>query len=818
MSNKNKKEVVGASLDNISSSTDKKLSNSTDPTIQEATDKQTDTKIKPQYVTKDDLFSIAEKEGLLVALANQQQVKKSKNPTKHKTPAISWEKAPKNYKGLEDQRNGTAIRCDYIQELKAYLVVIDLDEPDHKKEERGIQQVPLEVLKSVCLPITKKTYSVETPSGGVHIYGLSREKPKQSQPPINVDYQTNTGTGRGKYVVANYRWNQTGEHKEFYKKLPHSVEKIAYFNSDGLLEDILQKLVDGGHITTPKQERWGNIADIFRRYYKDRGTPNNYRNAIAGYLRKQGYDQSSTEKIMAEVLKGTGDQEQGKQNVKQTFERPLKSIEGYQHLKNVLGKEDLNRLSELTKSSDGDIKSKIIQILAKNKEASVKLIADHVNNCLELYKNLETHKYYERTIAGRFQEINECRIIEFCNDEFGVNNVSTDRCEKVLKHITNPVKKNYDLLEFQNGMLNTKTEEFTSDKSTFDETPKIALDLNWNPDAEPGEIGEIIDTILTNEKHPNDKERWFRAVGHAFMGYNRIGKLTMVQGRSGTGKSTLTTILKRIFDYSEIPTTVINKNERFTLHPLVDKDINIDDDINNGVLKAIGTLNTITTGNGLEVEIKGKNRSIKAENHQIPRLFANGNTLPPVLGEGFERRLLLIHADNFIDYDDKDDYLQGDIISGKYDNKGLEWLVHTAITLYWQNKDKPITTQEDEARMKEDYEFKSYPMLKGIEAVFRDDYSGIQNIPVREVNRWVKAWHIWAYENNKISREHRKPSIKSISSAMDRAGFSKRAFRYEDVVINQYEDIILNEGFKTRLQEYYDLMKGKEKKGQEKLE
>ncbi len=607
--------------------------------------------------------------------------------------------------------------------------------------------------------------------------------------------------------MTNYRWNTKGEKKEYYNKLPGSPDEVLMVkSSDNGLLNILQTLTDAGHITTPKQEQWQHIAATLKPYINNRKSVNNFSLAIAGYLRKRGYDEEATTKIISEVFKNTNEKEKRKSNVKQTYQRPIKNIEGYQHLKEVLGKEDLSKLNELTSINNGTVKSKILQYLGRNRDPSAKIVSDHVNDNLELYKNLETNKYYERTTEGQFLEIDDRRIIEFINNEFGVNNISSKRCQEVLKYVTRPVKKNYDLVEFQNGILNTITRNFTTKKKDLHETPKLTLNLNWDNQAAPGEIGEIIDKILYHPEHPRDKEKWLRAVGHAFMGINRIGKMVVVQGPSGTGKSTLTTILKRIFNYSELPTSTINANERFTLHGLVDKDVNIDDDINNGILKSIGTLNTITTGNGLEVEIKGENKTIKAENHQIPRLFANGNTLPPVFGEGHERRLLLIHANNIIgEKDEKEinDNLQGDIIQGGYDQKGMEWLIYSAINKYLDNQDEPLTTKEESAQMKEEYEFKSYPMLKGVEALFSDDYSGLENIEVREVNRWVKAWHIWAYETGKISKEHRKPSIRQISNAMNKAGYSKRNIRYDELVVNTYEDIKLNKAMENVIRPYY---------------
>jgi len=738
----------------------------------------------PTHITTRELFSNAESDGLLIAMASKHQVQKGKEA---KSPSINWEKNPEDYKGFGDPKYGTAIRCDQIKSLNSQLVIIDLDIPKKDKD------IPIEILRTCCIPIFEQTYCTKTPSGGIHIYLLSKERPKQSQPKMNIDYQTNTGKLRGKYIIADYRWDVKGVEKEKYVKLFQSPEEVAIVkNSDEVLQDIIQKLIDAGHISTPKQEHLNTIVEVLSKYYEE-GTRDEYSCAIVGFLRKEGYDPESVREIIGKVFKDDEELEHRLLKVERTFEKPLNEVIGWQYLKKHLSPADQEKLVELTKSDGADIKLKILQSLTKNKEPTSKLLSDYVNTELELYKNLNTNKYYERTKEGQFKEIDERRIIEYCNDNFGVNSISSKRCYEVLKHITRPINKNYNLIEFDNGILNTEKRSFDTSKTEYNETPKMVLGLEWNSEAPPGKIGYTINRILDHQDHPEDKERWFRSVGHAFMGYNQLGKLTMVQGPSGTGKSTLTTILQRIFNYSSLPTSTINANERFTLHGLIDKDINIDDDINNGMLRAIGTLNTITTGNGLEVEVKGENRTIKAGNQQIPRLFANGNTLPPVLGEGFERRLLLIHAKNQIEYDERDEMLQSDILRGKYDKDGIEWVIHHSINTYWDKMNEPITTKEDEARMKEDYEFKSYPLLKGVEELFIENYTGLENIPVREVNMWIKRWCMWAYKEGKISKEHRKPSNHQIKKAMNNAGYDQDRIRDGDIIIRVYEDIKMNE-------------------------
>jgi len=238
-------------------------------------------------------------------------------------------------------------------------------------------------------------------------------------------------------------------------------------------------------------------------------------------------------------------------------------------------------------------------------------------------------------------------------------------------------------------------------------------------------------------------------IGHIFMGLNTLHKFMVVVGPSRSGKSTLMALLGRIFNASRIPTQKIVANERFTLIDLIDKDVNLDDDINNGIMKGIGNLNSVVEGQPLKIEMKGINEHLSLTNTQIPRLVANGNSLPPVIGEGFDTRLLLIKAPNKKPMDKRDETLQGKIYQGEYDPE-LEWLVYETITTYWKyidNKESLLTPKEEDQQSK-DYQFQSYPLLVAIESLFTRDWETDQTIPVKDVNKYVLMWSEWAYQKN----------------------------------------------------------------------
>ena len=736
-------------------------------------------------INKDKVFKYAK----TIALSSKKQVKEGRNP---KAPVINWDKQPDGYTGYNDSNYGTAIVCDYIKELDKYLVVIDLDSP------KDSEDIPITLFKEILQPLIDNTYSVSTQGKGVHIYLLSESKPTANQPKINIDYQTHTGEkGRGKYIVSDYIYGSNGN-KKHYTKLDESPDGILIVHSsDEILNDLLNRLDEGGHLKTPVKDHVVNITDIVRNGIR-KGKRNDYVMCLAGYLRKNGYPLERTLQIVKKSFKDDEELDHRLDTVRRTYEADINIINGWNELRNYLNGSDLSELERLV-SGGLNLKDIILTTLSKNKEPNTKALADFVNSELVLYFDPKLRKYYERDQEGTIKEIDDTRITEFLNQEFGENEISKGKRRNILGYVSKLINTNYNLIQFKNGIFNTVTGEFNEDKLLNNEVPKLTLPFNWNPDAKPGRIGRLIDEILDNPMYPNNKELWLRSVGHAFMGSNRIGKMIMVQGESGTGKSTLTTILMRIFydKYSEVKTQNIVKNERFTLYSLVNKAINIDDDISNGMLKGIGNLNTICSGNGLEVEIKGENKVIKATNPEIPRLFANGNTLPPVVGTGFERRLLLIHADNKVPYKDKDEYLQSDILSGKYDQNGIEWLVYHAINLYLDKEDESLTSEQDERLMKEEYEFKAYPHKKGAEMIFIEKED--EFISKKEAHRFLKLWSKQAYKEGRISIEHRKPSTRQLNRAMLDAGYdtTRKMINSETLVV--YDDLTVRPEFEYLL-------------------
>ena len=71
------------------------------------------------------------KDASLIVLNDSETVKKkyASDSSKNygKTPLGKWDYKPKDYTGFKDTKYGTAFQCHYIEKLKLFFVVIDID-------------------------------------------------------------------------------------------------------------------------------------------------------------------------------------------------------------------------------------------------------------------------------------------------------------------------------------------------------------------------------------------------------------------------------------------------------------------------------------------------------------------------------------------------------------------------------------------------------------------------------------------------------------------------------------------------------------------
>ena len=485
-----------------------------------------------------------------------------------------------------------------------------------------------------------------------------------------------------------------------------------------------------------------------------------------------------------------------------------------------------NYAIEISEKVANDIESKILNKLDHDKEPSAKLLANYLNYNGLFFLEYETRKRYMKTDKG-FKEITIADVSAFFNKHFGYNEISESKSKQVLGFITRKIERNYDLIQFTNGTLNTDDVIFYENTFYENVLPKLAVPFDYIENAE----SEFKETDLYNENHAilkSNRWKWneelfYKCVGACGMAINEIEKLIVIVGEPNSRKSTLLTLLKRIFNYSEVKLQTIAENPRFQLLPTIAKDINIDDDLQSFRIDKIGFLNTFVSGNGGVVEIKGENIGANLTGETTPIIVGASNTLPSVTGDGFERRLILILAENtFSESESKKSYMR-DIENGKRDDE-IALMFSYCLQQYFKIRDHEIVSDPQKKAMIDEWEWKSYPAKKGAELMFVDEFKlcerldelkagdmivGYKQIskwqiqvelkdetlkdeyadggkfyvidtyrPVKKVNQKFKEFYKVAYDKKKIFKESKKASTRVIKSAMENAGFYQTNRRY----------------------------------------
>lgn len=406
---------------------------------------------------------------------------------------------------------------------------------------------------------------------------------------------------------------------------------------------------------------------------------------------------------------------------------------------------DMNKKMQLLNNASSVIKEVLIDVIAtlrtkhfdnltesikaklsEHKAPSIQMLADYINASDEFFIVHDIKKKFKRTPHG-FVEITLRDISNFFNNEFGFNKISMKKCNECMDFITRELTIDYDVIQFKNGLYNTRTSEFMHDKFANEYIPKLNLsNFCYHENAKD----KFFETDLYKETHAilkTDRKGWqewnehifFKSVGSCYCGVNIADKMFVLVGKSWSRKSTLLTIIKRIFadSYCNKKIQEIVKNERFVLVPTVNKAILIDDDASDLQITNIGNLNSFISGTGLFVEFKNANDGVHLNENNTPRIWCASNELFNVVGSGFKRRLCLILCDNVFSRDESSKEYMVAINNGERD-KELELMISYCLQLFASEKDKAFLKQEQEDAMFLEFEFKSYAERRFVQDVF----------------------------------------------------------------------------------------------------
>ena len=174
-------------------------------------------------------------------------------------------------------------------------------------------------------------------------------------------------------------------------------------------------------------------------------------------------------------------------------------------------------------------------------------------------------------------------------------------CDKNL-----PVKKNVNLIAFDNGIYDINT------KQLLDFSPNYHITNLIPHNYQPGSYDSTVDDVF-NRLSCDDKDIRAvieEAIGFCFYRKNELSQTTFIfVGDKANGKSTLLAMIKRLLGYENYAALDMEElDERFSTIQLANKLANIGDDLSNNFLqgKTVSTFKKVASGNTLKGEFKGK--------------------------------------------------------------------------------------------------------------------------------------------------------------------------------------------------------------------
>lgn len=454
---------------------------------------------------------------------------------------------------------------------------------------------------------------------------------------------------------------------------------------------------------------------------------------------------------------------------------------------------DINKLDDDVKQQY--LYERITSKLSSAKAPTVQEISDYINTKGDFYRDWDTMTLYHKTDNG-LMEIMEDNIADMLNYDFGENRFEINAIRRVMGYITKKIKKDYNLIQFKNGLLNTKTEEFKEEYYETEVLPKLNTDLNYSYDAEAQfkktEVYELFETLLKPTKLGWDwnSELFYKAVGNTTFAVNEAGVMFILNGRPNSGKSTILAFLKRIFSYSQVKMSAIANNDRFALSPCLGKDINVDDDISKIYIPDVTTFNSYITGDGLQAELKGENKRLELNSYTTPRFWGAGNQLPYLKGAGTNRRTCLILVDNPIPHSEDNKKLKSQIENKELDDE-ISLFLSFCIQEALKHRNEPFLSQDQQEVMLGEWEWKSNPVHLFSEYVFvtsdvrktkfKDWSETIQDgelktdddefvVTVNAVNTLYENFKQWALSKNYIFSEQVVGKSKGLKNAMENHG------------------------------------------------
>jgi putative DNA primase/helicase len=235
-----------------------------------------------------------------------------------------------------------------------------------------------------------------------------------------------------------------------------------------------------------------------------------------------------------------------------------------------------------------------------------------------------------------------------------------------------------DLVCVGNGVYNLRTDELEDHSPDYYFTRGV--DVDYNPDAEPEEIEQWLDDVVSRDE---DNQTLLEIVGAALSPTYEHGKFLILFGEGSNGKSTFFELVEELLGQDNVSGWTLQdlSENRFANADLVGKFANVAPDMPGKRLQETGTLKTLTGGDQTMAERKGED-AFEFVNTATLMFGANRPPAIPEPSRAVKRRIVPIRFKQSFtseDDDNPDKRNKQDLMAELTTEEEMEGLLKAAI-------------------------------------------------------------------------------------------------------------------------------------------
>ena len=462
-----------------------------------------------------------------------------------------------------------------------------------------------------------------------------------------------------------------------------------------------------------------------------------------------------------------------------------------------------------TSNNDNNTTSKTKNSLLKNKEFKEKITEPLIQKyhflTIEESKNI---LFYENGVYKKGGEI----IIEKELESICGYSLKSAYIDDIKGHIrrrtyikSEEFDKDLNIINLRNGLYNIQAnviEPHTPQYPSLNQKP-IAYDVN----AKPILFGQFLKQVL----YPKDIRTAIEMLSYTFLRTNPYELIFILVGIGANGKNVFTGTLTHLHGLENVSNLSLKSmlENRFALAGLENNDVNIDTELQQGVLKDISIIKKLTGKQRIAVEKKGidiYNASLHAK-----FIFCT-NTIPSISDNSdarFRRQVIIVFPYQFEEGKNADPKLLEKLTSEE-EKSGIFNILMKALRRIQKN-DKIFLDEKTIQERRQKHELISNPIKSFIndaiaqDSVYNDDYTTKENL--YKAYRNFCTYHKLPIESQEnfskiLKREHRfedgrkiiSKERKTIWIGIKLVKWNNTDTKQQILIPNPYEDVtIINE-------------------------